>query len=83
METIKKKFNKSKWRTIIDNFLNSGCSMIKIHEPYATENAARGITRYLTGKELPVIYARRGEYIYIFRTDYCHITMEDAINGKY
>lgn len=83
METIKKRHNKSKWRMIIDNFLNSDYPMIKIYEPYATMNAAYGLTHYLSGKELPVTYTKRGKYIYIFRTDYYQITMEEAINGKY
>lgn len=83
METTKKQFHKSKWRTIVDNFLNSENPMIKIYEPYATESAAYGISHYLSEKELPVHYAKRGKYLYIFRTDYYCITMEDAINGKY
>ena len=39
---------------IVDNFLNSEYPMIKLYEPYATENAAYSIRHYLSGKKLDI-----------------------------
>ena len=74
---------KSKWSKIVHAFLESGKDAIKIHEPYKPENVILSLKHYLDGKLLPIIYAKRGEYVFLIRTDCAEANIEDAMNGIY
>lgn len=74
---------KSKWSKIVHAFLESGKDAIKIHEPYKPENAILSLKHYLDGKLFPIIYAKRGEYVFLIRTDCAEVSIENAMDGRY
>ena len=77
------KESRSKWSKIVHNFLDSGLELIKLYEPVHPETAAICLRHYLDGKKLPVFYSKRGNYIYIYRTDCTTASIEEAIEGVY
>lgn len=77
------KENKSKWSKIVHNFLDSGLEVIKLHETIRPENAVISLKHYLDGKGFPIAYAKRENYIYMYRTDCTTVSIDEAIEGKY
>jgi len=77
------KDNKSKWHKIVHNFLDSELRVLKLYEPVCTTNASLCLRRYLEDKAFPIGYTKRGDYIYIFRTDCVTVTIDEAIEGTY
>jgi len=41
------------------------------------------LKHYLDGKDFPITYAKRKNYIYIYRTDCTTASIDEAIEGKY
>ena len=74
---------KSKWHKIVHAFMESGKDAIRLHEPHSPENAILSLKHYLDGKCLPIIYAKRGEYVFLIRTDCAEASVEDAVYGLY
>lgn len=77
------KDSKSKWHKIVHNFLDSELRVIKLYEPVCTANASLCLRHYLEDKSFPIGYAKRGDCIYIYRTDCLTVTTDEAIEGTY
>lgn len=74
---------KSKWSKIVHNFLDSGLEVIKLYEPISPDHAIICLKHYLDGKGFPITYAKRKNYIYIYRTDCTMVSIDEAIEGTY
>lgn len=74
---------KSKWSKIVHNFLDSGLEVIKLHETIRPDHAVICLKHYLDGKGFPIAYAKRENYIYIYRTDCTTVSIDEAIEGTY